>query len=102
LKKNNLPIAPPAELLTRRAACQSLWLLAGAVSLLPMIASRARAEHPRAELQKIADGIFVHVGGHELPNSNNHGDTSNAGFVIGDKAVAVIDNGGSYLAGTAL
>ena len=67
-----------------------------------MIASRARAEHPRAELQKIADGIFVHVGGHELPNSNNHGDTSNAGFIIGDEAAAVIDTVGSYLAGSAL
>ena len=102
MKKNNLSSAPPADLLTRRAACKSLGLLAGALSLPPMIASRARAEHPRAELQKIADGIFVHVGGHELPNSNNHGDTSNAGFIIGDEAVAVIDTGGSYLAGTAL
>lgn len=67
--------------------------------------TRAVAGTPAAEVaavHEVADGVFVHTGAHALQNVQNLGDISNAGFVIGDEAVAVIDTSGSYRAGLRL
>lgn len=51
----------------------------------------ATAPHTSA----IADGVFVHQGVHGVYSAATGGDLSNAGFIIGRDAVAIIDTGGS-------
>jgi len=48
---------------------------------------------------EIAPGVFVHQGIHALYAPENQGNISNAGFVIGNESVAVIDTGGSAIVG---
>lgn len=50
---------------------------------------------PGLSVQEIAPGLFVHRGRHAVPSAGNAGDLANIGFVIGQKAVAVVDTGGS-------
>jgi len=66
-------------------------------ALLPQI---AKAEP--FEVHEVAKGIYVHEGKHEDFDTDYHGDIANIGFIIGDKAVAVVDTGGSYLVGKKL
>ncbi|MEP1611339.1 MAG: quinoprotein relay system zinc metallohydrolase 2 [Roseobacter sp.] len=54
------------------------------------------------EVRQVAQGVFVHVGLIQEPNSNNRGDISNMGFVIGENSVAVIDAGTARWVGEAL
>ncbi|WP_448954799.1 quinoprotein relay system zinc metallohydrolase 2 [Labrys neptuniae] len=51
---------------------------------------------------EVAEGVFVFVAPYELATPGNADAIGNAGFVIGDEAVAVIDTGGSQQAGLAL
>ena len=53
-------------------------------------------------VEEVADGVFVHIGRHELQSASNRGDISNSGFVVGSDGVAVIDTGGSFVTGAAL
>jgi len=55
-----------------------------------------------AQVEEIANGVFVHTGAHELFTPDNAGDVSNTGFIIGTEAVAVVDTGGSRVVGLAL
>lgn len=48
-------------------------------------------------LSEIADGIHVFSGANETMNAHNQGAICNLGIVIGRKAVAVIDSGGSIV-----
>lgn len=77
--------------------------------ILTLIASLLVAAHafgqPRAQalpVTEVAPGVFVFVGADELANPQNAGAIGNAGFIIGGDAVAVIDTGGSFLAGQRL
>ncbi len=56
------------------------------------IASLAGDQFPVSE---VAPGIYLHQGLHEQMSIFNHGDIVNSGFIIGSKAVAVVDPGGS-------
>jgi quinoprotein relay system zinc metallohydrolase 2 len=55
-----------------------------------------------AQVEEVAPGVFVHQGRYEIFTPRNSGDTSNAGFIVGKEAVAVIDTGGSARVGAAL
>lgn len=51
---------------------------------------------------EVAPGVFVHIGQVAEPDHDNAGDTSNWGFVAGERCVAVIDTGGSAATGNAV
>ena len=55
-----------------------------------------------AEVSDAGPGVFVHLGRISDAAPGNAGDVANSGFVIGNTSVAVIDSGGSRLAGEAL
>ncbi|MBY8975680.1 quinoprotein relay system zinc metallohydrolase 2 [Rhodobacteraceae bacterium NNCM2] len=57
---------------------------------------------PDFTVSEIAEGVFVHKGQHAVPAPQNRGDTSNNGFIIGERSVAVIDTGGTRALGEAL
>ncbi|MFV0384768.1 quinoprotein relay system zinc metallohydrolase 2 [Paracoccus sp. (in: a-proteobacteria)] len=54
------------------------------------------------DVTEIAPGVFVHLGQVALPGPENGGDMANMGFVIGTRAVAVIDTGSAAWMGEAL
>lgn len=53
-------------------------------------------------VQEIAPGVFVYEAPVSLARPENEGAIANAGFVVGEDAVAVIDTGGSLAAGRRL
>jgi len=67
-------------------------LLMAAAGFVPAAASEV-------EVKEVAPGLFVHSGVHEDIARTNQGDIA---FIVGEKAVAVIDTGGSFLIGSKL
>ncbi|WP_417672048.1 quinoprotein relay system zinc metallohydrolase 2 [Roseibium sp.] len=57
---------------------------------------------PDFALRPVGPGVYVHEGAVEEPTTGNRGDIANLGVVIGSKAIAVIDAGGSRSVGEAL
>ncbi|MDD4907359.1 MAG: MBL fold metallo-hydrolase, partial [Methylobacter tundripaludum] len=53
-------------------------------------------------VKEITAGVYVHFGKHQFPDSKNHGEIANLGFIVGQKCVAVIDSGGNPEQGSAL
>ncbi len=74
---------------SRRAVLQGL----GALALL--LAGPARAAQDSLAFRQVAPGTYVHVGHVAVPDAHLGGDTSNIGFVVGSRSVAVIDSGGA-------
>jgi quinoprotein relay system zinc metallohydrolase 2 len=70
------------------AAAMECLAVDGSVSPLPMT--------------EIAPGVYVYSGAVALMESGNEGATANLGFVVGERAVAVIDCGGSLMEGRRL
>lgn len=70
-------------------------------ALLPLLPRPLQSEETIG-LSEIAPGIFVHQGPVAQINSENRGDISNAGAIIGNDAVAIVDTGGSYIVGKTL
>jgi len=54
------------------------------------------------QVDEIAPGVFVHMGLIEEPNSDNRGDVTNLGFVIGETSVVAIDSGTARWMGEAM
>lgn len=73
-----------------------IWLLALLATTQQVTASTA------LPMKEVTSGVYVHFGKHQLPDSNNHGEIANLGFIVGSKCVAVIDSGGSPQQGLAL
>jgi quinoprotein relay system zinc metallohydrolase 2 len=89
----------------RRAVLKSACALAALVSGLaktaqPVAAAAATAAPGFA--QEIAPGVYAHRGHVALYAPDNEGDVSNAGFIVGRDAVAVVDTGGSAHVGARL
>src|SRR5688572_14926742 len=53
-------------------------------------------------MSEIAEGVFVYAAPYALASPHNAGAIANTGFIVGRDGVAVIDTGGSYLAGKRL
>jgi len=53
-------------------------------------------------LQEVSPGIYYHQGINEDASEVNLGAIANVGFIIGERCVAVVDSGGSYIEGTYL
>lgn len=100
--------AKPAGSTDRRSVLAALGLSAATVASWPtarhVLHPTSAQAKPMSEIEvtEVAAGVFVHTGHHALYAPDNHGDISNAAFVIGGDAVAVIDTGGSYWVGTGL
>lgn len=86
--------------LTRRQIMTAASLLATAPLWRSQAVARTGDDQPA--VAEVAEGVFVHQGRHALFAPDNEGDISNAGFVIGETAVAVIDTGGSAIVGKRL
>ena len=69
-------------------------------SLAATLLLTAAAPPPDA-VEEVAPGVFVHIGQLAEAARDNAGDTSNWGFVVGERCVAVIDTGGSDATGRA-
>lgn len=77
-----------------RAGCEARLavdppVLAETTSPPPVCAEAGEA----LPFDEVADGVFVHRGRIEEPDTENRGDVANIGFVIGSEGVAVIDAG---------
>jgi len=48
---------------------------------------------------EVAPGVYVHQGRYEVQSAENRGDISNASFIVGSEAIAVIDTSGSLALG---
>jgi quinoprotein relay system zinc metallohydrolase 2 len=75
--------------------CRVAAALYAAVAVVPACAETFA-------VNEVAPGVFVHEGRYETFAPSNSGDTSNAGFFVGNDAVAVIDTGGSPRVGEEL
>jgi quinoprotein relay system zinc metallohydrolase 2 len=73
--------------------------LTAAVSALSLFQSAPVKAAGAPFVAEVAPGVFVHQGIHALYAPENQGNISNAGFVIGTDAVALIDTGGSAIVG---
>lgn len=76
--------------------------LTGTVMLQSVCLAAETSREIPLPVEEIASGVFFAEGQVSLPTPGNLGAISNAGFIIGTDAVAVIDTGGSFAVGMRL
>src|SRR5688572_21060889 len=80
----------------KRCTCRRTILKSAlAFSVTPFLSRVPALADTSMAISEVAPGVFVHQGRYELQSPENRGDMSNASFVIGNDAVAVIDTLGS-------
>ncbi len=84
-----------AHVLGRCTCRRTILKSALAFTVAPLIGRVSALANTTLSLSEVAPGVFVHQGRYELQSPQNRGDMSNASFVIGNDAVAVIDTLGS-------
>lgn len=94
-------VATPSTPAQRRPHTPWRRALAAPLVLAAAMLLTAAAPAPDA-VSEVAPGVFIHIGQVAEPERSNAGDTSNWGFVVGERCVAVIDTGGSAATGNAL
>ena len=86
-----------------RCTCRRSFLRSAlAFTVAPLVGRVSAVANSTLSLSEVAPGVFVHQGRYELQSPENRGDMSNASFVIGSDAVAVIDTSGSAQIGREL
>ncbi len=83
------------HVLSRCTCRRTILRSALAFAVAPLIGRVPALANTTLSVSEVAPGIFVHQGRYELQSPENRGDMSNASFVIGNDAVAVIDTLGS-------
>lgn len=78
------------------------WLAAALALAMPLTSAWGAEGPPPLPVREIAGGIFVYEAPFALASPRNSGAIANAGFVVGDRCVAVIDTEGSYASGRRL
>ncbi len=97
------PTAPRASgTAARRASAGRSVRRVCAAAALALAAAPPPLAAETLPVEEVAPGVFVHAGLIEDMSPENRGEIANAGFVVGEDAVAVIDPGGSVAAGRAL
>ncbi|MGH8167119.1 MAG: MBL fold metallo-hydrolase, partial [Woeseiaceae bacterium] len=79
---------------------QLQWLLVCPTLIWPLQVAAGPADVAGADVEKIAEGVYVRPGRTAMLFEADN--IANAGFVIGERCVAVIDTGGSMAEGKAL
>lgn len=87
-----------------RAELRWIGRAATLAALLSMAVAQTASGAAPAPLavSEVAPGLFVHQGVQQDASPANDDEIANIGFIVGDKAVAVIDPGGSYREGERL
>jgi quinoprotein relay system zinc metallohydrolase 2 len=92
------PLTKPFSDIDRRTFVR----LSVAASALAVFKAAPVSAASSAFVSEVAPGVFVHQGIHALYAPENLGNISNAGFIVGTEAVAVVDTGGSAIMGREL
>lgn len=69
---------------------------------LGFFAHAASYAHAEDFLTEIVPGVFAHIGSHHPVDHHDRDDIANLGVIVGSRCVAVIDSGGSVVAGKQL
>jgi quinoprotein relay system zinc metallohydrolase 2 len=91
-----------ANVLSRCTCRRTILRSALAFTVAPLLGRAPALANTTLSVSEVAPGVFVHQGRYELQSPENRGDMSNASFVIGSDAVAVIDTLGSAKVGREL